>query len=102
MWEPVSGQILLTAPADSFLQRVEFEHDEVVRIRPEGRESPIVIDPEIRFGVATIRGIPTEAIAEQVEAGDPLEMVASDFDLDLSELVAVLNYEIRSVRAAVA
>ena len=102
MYEPVSGQILLTAPAESFLERVEFEHDEAVRIRPEGRGSPIVIDPDIRFGVATIHGIPTEAIAEQVEAGDPLEMVAEDFGLDLNDLIVVLNYEIRAPSTAVA
>jgi uncharacterized protein (DUF433 family) len=94
MWVAESGQILLTPPAESFLERVDFEDDEAVRIHPVGRESPVVIDPQIRFGMATVHGIPTEAIAEQVQGGDPIEMVASDFDLNLKEVVAVLSYEL--------
>jgi uncharacterized protein (DUF433 family) len=94
MWQSETGQILLTAPAESFLERVEFEGDEVVRLHPLGTESPVVIDPEIRFGMATLKGIPTEALAEQVMAGDSVEMVATDFDLDLTEVVAALNYEL--------
>ena len=94
MWVTSSGQILLTAPAESFLERIDFDQDEAVRIHPAGRESPIVIDPEVRFGIATVRGIPTEAIADQVEAGDPVESVAQDFGLDLGEVAAVLTYEL--------
>ncbi len=93
MWVANSGQILLTAPAESFLERIDFVGDEAVRIRPAGRGSPVVIDPEVRFGSATVHGIPTEAISEQVEAGDPVEMVADDFGLILSDVISVLNYE---------
>ena len=93
MWEAASGQILLTAPAESFLERVEFERDEAVRIRPVGHQSPIVIDPLVRFGMATLKGIPTEAISEQVDGGDPIEVVADDFDLEVAEVVAALAYE---------
>jgi uncharacterized protein (DUF433 family) len=93
MWEAKSGQILLTAPAESFLERIEFDSDEVVRIRPVGPQSPIVIDPLVRFGMATLKGITTEAIVEQIDGGDPLEVVAGDFDLDLAEVAAVLAYE---------
>ncbi len=94
MWVADSGQILLTAPAESFLERVEFANDEAIRIHPVGPGSPIIIDPLIRFGTATVRGIPTEAVAEQIEAGDPVEMVAADFNLDLAEIAAVLSYEL--------
>ncbi len=93
MWEAAGGQILLIATAESFLERVEFEGDEAVRIRPVGHQSPIVIDPLVRFGMATLKGIPTEAISEQVDAGDPIEVVADDFDLDVAEVVAALAYE---------
>ncbi|HWG73391.1 MAG TPA: DUF433 domain-containing protein [Acidimicrobiales bacterium] len=95
MWTAEGGQILLTSPAESFLDRVEFEGDEVARLRPAGPDSPIVIDPLVRFGAATIAGIPTVAIAEQVQAGDPVEMVAEDFGLPLEEVVEVLTYELR-------
>jgi len=102
MWVAESGQILLTAPAQSFLERVDFEEDQVVRIHPAGRGSPVVIDPEVRFGSATVRAIPTEAISEQVGAGDPVEMVADDFGLDLTDVIAVLSYEMGHLDAVAA
>jgi uncharacterized protein (DUF433 family) len=43
--------------------------------------------------MATLKGIPTEAIVEQVDGGDPIEVVADDFDLEVAEVVAVLAYE---------
>jgi uncharacterized protein (DUF433 family) len=47
-------------------------------------------------------GFPTEALADQVRAGDPIEMVADDFGLSLDDLIAALNYEKVSTVAAVA
>ncbi len=93
MWVADTGQILLTAPAESFLERVDFDGDEAVRLRPAGAGSPVVIDPQIRFGAASVHGIPTEALADQVRAGDPIEMVAADFDLPLDDVIAALDYE---------
>jgi uncharacterized protein (DUF433 family) len=100
-WEPESGQLLLTAPAESFLARIEFEDGHATRIRPAGADSPVVIDPDVRFGTPAVRGIPTEALADQVRAGDPIEMVAEDFGLALDDLIAALDYEqAPSVQAA--
>ncbi len=99
MWacvEPQSGVMLLLPPAESFLQRVEFDAQDngvVVRLRPNGPDSQVVIDPEIRFGSPAVRGIPTETIAEQVAAGDSIESVARDFDLDLSAVIDALRFE---------
>jgi len=94
--EPQTGVMLLTHPAESFLERVEFDDDSegvVIRVRPAGRESPVVIDPEVRFGAPSVDGIPTEALAEQVRAGDSLEIVASDFELSLEAVIAAVSYE---------
>ena len=102
MWVADTGQIMLTPPAESFLDRVEFDDDEAVRIRPAGPDSPIVIDPEIRFGAPSLRGIPTEAIADPVRAGDPIEMVAVDFGLSLDDVIAALNYEKVSISVVAA
>jgi uncharacterized protein (DUF433 family) len=88
--------MLLLPPAESFLERVEFDGAEngiVIRLRPSGSDSQVVIDPEVRFGSPTVRGIPTETIAEQVAAGDSVESVARDFDLDLSTVIDALRFE---------
>lgn len=91
-----SGELLLTHPAESFLERVEFspEGDQwAERVYPAGRDSVVVIDPEKAFGAPTVRGIRTEALAEPVDAGEPVEVVAEDFSLDVAEVKAALAYE---------
>ena len=93
---PQSGVMMLLPPAESFLERVEFdaeEHGAVVRLRPSGPDSAVVIDPEVRFGFPVVRGIPTETIAEPVAAGDSVESVARDFDLDLATVIDALRFE---------
>jgi uncharacterized protein (DUF433 family) len=95
-YEVSSGQTLLTHPSESFLERVEFDDSEVgfvIRVHPNGRESPVVIDPEVRYGTPNVEGIPTETLAELVMAGDSVESVAKDFDLKLGYVVAALGYE---------
>ncbi len=78
------------------MERVEFDDSEVgfvIRVHPNGRESPVVIDPEVRYGTPNVEGIPTETLAELVMAGDSVESVAKDFDLKLGYVVAALGYE---------
>lgn len=95
--EPQTGVMLLLPPAESFLERVEFDDAKdrgvVVRVRPSGPDSQVVIDPEVRFGSPTVRGIPTETIAEQVAAGDSVESVTRDFDLDLVSVLDALRFQ---------
>lgn len=94
--EPTTGVMLLTHPAEMFLERVEFGaqgEQSAVRLWPDGRDSPVAIDPEVRFGSPAVGGIPTETLAEHVRGGDVIESVAEDFGLDLDELIAALNYE---------
>ena len=94
--EPQSGVMLLLPAAESFLERVEFDDEEngaVVRLRPGGPDSAVVIDPEVRFGSPVVSGIPTETIAEQVAAGDSVENVARDFNLGLATVVDALRFE---------
>ena len=87
---------MLLPAAEAFLQRVEFDDAEngiVVRLHPDGRSSPVVIDPEVRFGSPSVYGIPTESLAEQVRAGDSIESVVQDFNLELDDVIAALRYE---------
>ena len=91
-----SGELLLTAPAESFLERVEFSSDDAQwaqRWRPAGKTSPVVIDPEKSFGAPTVSGIRTDTLVELVAAGEPHEIVAADFGIDASEVKAAVAYE---------
>ena len=94
--EPHTGVTMLLPPAEAFLERVEFDDDQtgmVVRLRPDGQDSPVVIDPEVRFGSPAVHGIPTDALAEQVRAGDSIESIVQDFSLELDDVIAALRYE---------
>jgi uncharacterized protein (DUF433 family) len=95
-YEPSSGQVLLTPPAQSFLERVEFDQEGtgvVVRLHPAGKESPVIIDPEVRFGSPSVAGIPTDTLDEMVRAGDSIESVAIGYGLSLDDVVAALDFE---------
>jgi uncharacterized protein (DUF433 family) len=97
LFVPVSGQIVLpTAPTDAYLRKVDFaEGDQqwVERIHPLGKESPVVFDPVYSFGEPTVAGVRTEVLAELVEAGEPLEELAGEYQLTIGELKAAVAYE---------
>lgn len=96
--EPTTGQGLLAGIAEKFLARVEFEPPNVpegiaARIRPMGKDAPIVIDPEVRFGMPNVHGISTTVLAEKVGADEPIEAIAESYGLSKSDVVAALSYE---------
>lgn len=96
VWEVKTGQLVLASAVEEFLARVDFAdagEREAQRIHPAGRNSPVVIDPRVASGAASVNGIRTEAIAELVEAEVPVEAVAADFGLPLSAVKAAVSYE---------
>lgn len=96
----VRGQLVLTAAAQSFLERVEWDGDIAAGWRPhDDPRSPVRVDPSLRFGKPTIKGVSTEVIREQEEAGADLGETAADFDLDVDDVRWALAYE-NSLRAA--
>lgn len=103
-WQPVSGQIMLTAAADSFLRRVTFsqktEHGIVSILHPAGKESSIVIDPDTRFGAPHLSGISTSVLFDAIRAGESVEAVASDYDLTIEQVAEAINFESLASRLA--
>ena len=81
--EPQSGVMLLLPPAESFLERVEFDGEEngvVVRLRPSGPDSAVVIDPEVRFGSPVVSGIPTwTLVINQLNKWQQLEIIVTQW-----------------------
>jgi uncharacterized protein (DUF433 family) len=96
--EPTTGQGVLTGIAERFLARVEFEPPddpagEAVRLRPAGKDVPIVIDPYVRFGMPSIGGISTSVLASKAKAGEPVEALADDYGLTIVEVAEAMSYE---------
>jgi hypothetical protein len=91
------GQLELDHRADSWLGRVErgADHDTAARIRPDGSDSPVVLDPQISSAAATVAGIRTEIIREQYESGEETRDIAQVFGLPIDYVLAALSHEHR-------
>lgn len=96
-----SGQMMFAPPVKDFLNRVEIDPIDgaVNRLYPRGLKTPVVIDPEVSFGIPQIKGVRTESVAESVAAGESREQAAVSWGLGLGEVEAALEWE-RSLRKA--
>jgi uncharacterized protein (DUF433 family) len=94
------GQLILTPPAEAFVERVTWEDDIAAGWRPhEDPDSPVRMAPDIRFGLPSVKGISTAVLWEHVDAGEGIEEVAEAFDLAVSDVHWALAYE-NSLHAA--
>jgi uncharacterized protein (DUF433 family) len=96
IYEVGTGQLILDPRVTGFLERVDFSGDEdqaAERIRPAGKDSPVVIDPRIASGASTVRGTRTEILAEQADAGASADEIAEDFRMPVQLVESALSYE---------
>lgn len=104
IFEVDNGQMILNPLLqEDFLARVDFADfgDQAAqRIRPQGKRSPVVLDPRISSAASTVHGVRTEVIAEQVNAGSAVEDVADDFGLPVPVVRAALAWEWEDTSAA--
>ena len=97
-----SGQLAMRRVLEEHLKRVEWDQSDFpVQLYPflasgaRAEDRPIVIDARIAFGrpVIVSKSISTRAIAERIDAGEPVDAVAADYDLDPSEIEQAAVYE---------
>jgi uncharacterized protein (DUF433 family) len=89
--------------AENFLEKVDFDaHGVAARLLPRGKRSPIVIDPEVTFGIPQIRGIRTETLMEEFASGEPIAAISETWDLQVPDVEAALQFEasLRPAKAA--
>ncbi len=91
----VSGQLVWAEAVRAFLDKVEFEDGISRRMHPLGLDDPVVIDPEIAFGVPQIRGIRTETIAEAIATGESPRQISESYALHEDEVMAAVRWELR-------
>lgn len=90
----VGGQYILTAPAQAFYERVTWDVDVAAQWRPDdNQDSPVIIDPDVRFGSPSVGGVSTEILREQDLAGEEETDLAETFDLSISQVRWALAYE---------
>jgi uncharacterized protein (DUF433 family) len=69
-------------------------------MHPLGKTSPVVIDPDVTFGVPQVKGIRTEIIAETYAEAGSWESLADDWHLSVEDVQAALQWELTSRKAA--
>lgn len=96
----VRGQYVLTPAADAFYERVTWEGDTAAAWRPhDDPQSPVLMQPGMRAGRPAVKGISTEVLWEQEQAGEAVSDIAADFDLTEEDVLWAISYE-NSARAA--
>jgi uncharacterized protein (DUF433 family) len=96
VYEVKTGQLILDPRATEFLDRVEFAEGgqrEAERIYPDGRTSPVVMDPRVASASPSVHGIRTEVLVELANTGVPIEVIAEDFNLSPQVVRAAVAYE---------
>ena len=92
-----TDQLIWTPVAQDFMRRVDWDHERPRAWRPHNDEgSPVRCSPVHRFGRPAIKGISTDAIVEHLAAGEDEEDVASQFDLNVSDVRWAQAFELSS------
>jgi uncharacterized protein (DUF433 family) len=91
-----NDQLVLAEPADHFFRSADFDpkSGEVVSLRPVIGVPDVVIDPLRQFGEPVVRSVPTEVIAEQVRAGEPIDVIGDLYELTRQQVEAAVRYEL--------
>ena len=99
-----SGQLAMRRLLEEHLKRVEWDNWKFpVRLYPYVSPEPtaeksIVIDPDIAFGrpIVMRAGVSTGAIVGRIDAGEPVNEIAQDYDLTVQEIEDAALYERRA------
>lgn len=102
-----AGQVEMDL-VSAYLDRIEFDRSgRLARLFPfttsqiENDNRAVVIDPRVQFGrpCLTGKGIPTEVVVDRFKAGERIEELAADYELEPSQVEEAIRYE-RPSRAA--
>ncbi|WP_322753807.1 DUF433 domain-containing protein [Frankia sp. Cas3] len=92
-----NGQLILAPGAAAFVEKVEFApaDREALRIYPDDKASPVLIDPLRNFGAPVVHGIRTENLYDLFAGGDSIADIADGFDISVADVEAAIRYESR-------
>jgi uncharacterized protein (DUF433 family) len=87
-------------PSIRFRESIEWSAESkkekvIVLVWADGTDHKVEINPRRSFGEPVVNGIKTSVLAELVRAGDPIEMVAELYELDVEQVRAAVLYEER-------
>ena len=76
------------------MAQLDYEEDLAARWYPVGKDVPIVVDPRMSAGTPTIkgRGVTIQVIRKRFKAGQNMEFIAKDFELEQSVIEEAVRY----------
>jgi uncharacterized protein (DUF433 family) len=97
----LSEQIAMRRMLEAFLSRVDRDDRDIpIRLYPflrgaENVRRSIVIDPQVSFGrpILAESGISTSALVQRVNAGEPIDAVARDYDITPDDVETAILFE---------
>ncbi len=91
-----NNQLILTPQAERFVSSVDFHATEgiVERVHPAPDLKEVAMDPLRQFGEPVVRSVRTDIIAEQMRAGDSMEMIAELYELSSIQVEAAVRFEL--------
>jgi len=93
--DPETGQLAFSAGFKEFLNKVQFSDGVATSMHPLGSSIPVVIHPDVAFGVPQVHGIRTETIAEAIATGEDHESVAATYGLSIPDVRAAIQWELQ-------
>jgi uncharacterized protein (DUF433 family) len=93
-----NDQAILTPESETFARSADYGETRqyVERIFPSPDLRQVVFDPLRRSGKPVVRSVPTEVIAEQFRAGDPISSIAEAYELAPTDVEAAIRYELQA------
>lgn len=89
-----NGQLVLVGAAERFRNAVEYRDGIAGLLRPDPRTPAVVMDPQRSFGQPAVRGVRTDALAEDYRAGTGREELAELYDLSLAQVDEAIRFEL--------
>ena len=91
-----SGQTVMRTPeTERFFKKVVFDppdDGDALCLRPVGDTSPVVIDPQRRFGDPSVDGVAVWRLWELHDAGESVEEIAEAYDMTEESVNAAISY----------
>lgn len=87
------GQIAWQELVGERFAQFDYAHGLALVWHVAGRASPVVIDPRVAFGAPTVGGLPTWILKGRWNAGESLDDINEDFDIDKELIVHGLQFE---------
>jgi uncharacterized protein (DUF433 family) len=76
------------------ISQLDYELDLAARWYPVGKTLPIVVDPRVSAGIPTVigRGVTIGVIHKRFKAGQRLDFIAQDFELETATVEEAVRY----------